>query len=135
MATAEGGEKGQQMPEASEKATQGAPAGERTFTRPQMNANIGDRLARERAKYADYSELKQKAEAFDQAEELSKSELQKATERVFRQAFVDNYLTTYTQWRSTATRRSTTWTMSSWRSACDSRTQGCLPHQPLRTWG
>lgn len=49
-----------------------------------MDAIIGDRLARERAKYADYSELKQKAEAYDQAEELSKSELQKATERAER---------------------------------------------------
>lgn len=67
------------MPEAIENATQGAPAGEKTFTQAQMDAIIGDRLARERAKYADYSELKQKAEAYDQAEELSK-----ATERAER---------------------------------------------------
>lgn len=72
------------MPEANENATQGAPAEEKTFTQAQMDAIIGDRLARERAKYADYSELKQKAEAYDQAEELSKSELQKATERAER---------------------------------------------------
>ena len=72
------------MPEAKENATQGAPAEEKTFTQAQMDAIIGDRLARERAKYADYPELKQKAEAYDQAEELSKSELQKATERAER---------------------------------------------------
>ncbi len=69
------------MPEAIENATQGAPAEEKTFTQAQMDAIIGDRLARERAKYADYSELKQKAEAYDQAEELSN---QKATERAER---------------------------------------------------
>lgn len=54
---------------------------ERTFTQSEMDAIIGERLARERAKYADYDTMKQKAEQFDAAEEASKSELQKATER------------------------------------------------------
>ena len=34
------------MPEANENATQGAPAEEKTFTQAQMDAIIGDRLAR-----------------------------------------------------------------------------------------
>lgn len=73
------------MPEentaAVENATQGAPAEpERTFTQAEMDAIIGDRLKRERAKYADYDELAQKAKAYDEAEEANKSELQKAVE-------------------------------------------------------
>ena len=54
---------------------------ERTFTQAEMDAIIGDRLARERAKFADYDSLKDKAAKFDKAEEASKSELQKATEK------------------------------------------------------
>jgi hypothetical protein len=75
------------MPESTENtmtvdnATQGAPAEpERTFTQAEMDAIIGDRLKRERAKYADYDELKTKATAYDEAAEASKSELQKAVE-------------------------------------------------------
>ena len=64
-----------------DNATQGATAEpERTFTQSEMDAIIGDRLKRERAKYADYDELKTKATAYDEAEEASKSELQKAVE-------------------------------------------------------
>ena len=77
------------MPENIETPTQGAPAAsaetekqpERTFTQAEMDAIIGDRLKRERGKYADYDELKAKAEKFDAAEEAGKSELQKAVER------------------------------------------------------
>lgn len=54
---------------------------ERTFTQAEMDAIIGDRLKRERAKYQDYDDLKAKATAFDEAAEASKSDLQKATER------------------------------------------------------
>ena len=60
-------------------ATQGA-AAEKTFTQAEMDAIIGDRLKRERAKYADYDEFKAKAAKYDEAEEASKSELQKAVE-------------------------------------------------------
>lgn len=64
-----------------ENATQGATAEpERTFTQSEMDAIIGERLKRDRAKYADYDELKAKAAKFDEAEEASKSELQKAVE-------------------------------------------------------
>lgn len=79
--------KGYLMPENTENqatvdnATQGAPAAsERTFTQAEMDAIISDRLKRERAKYADYNELQAKAAKFDEAEEASKSELQKAVE-------------------------------------------------------
>ena len=37
----------------------------RTFTQAEMNSIIADRLARERAKYADYDDLKAKADQFD----------------------------------------------------------------------
>lgn len=54
---------------------------ERTFTQAELDAIIGDRLAREREKYSDYESLKDKASKYDEAEEANKSELQKATER------------------------------------------------------
>ena len=38
---------------------------ERTFTQAEMNAIISDRLTRERSKYADYDDLKAKAQQFD----------------------------------------------------------------------
>ncbi len=53
----------------------------RTFTQDEVNAIVGRRVAETSAKYADYEELKTKAQAFDAAKEASKSELQKATER------------------------------------------------------
>lgn len=62
-----------------DNATQGAPA-EKTFTQSEMDAIIGERLGRLKAKYADYDELKTKAAAYDEAAEASKSELQKAVE-------------------------------------------------------
>lgn len=54
---------------------------EKTFTQEEMNRILGERLAREREKFADYEALKEKAEKFDKVEEESKSELQKATEK------------------------------------------------------
>ena len=61
--------------------TQEQDASERTFTQAEMNAIIADRLSRERAKYADYDALKEKADQFDAAQEAGKTELQKANER------------------------------------------------------
>lgn len=37
----------------------------RTFTQDEVNSIIADRLTRERAKYADYDDLKAKAQQFD----------------------------------------------------------------------
>lgn len=62
-----------------DNGTQAATA-EKTFTQSEMDAILGDRLKRERAKYADYGELKAKAEKYDAAEEANKSELEKAVE-------------------------------------------------------
>lgn len=63
-----------------DNGTQAATA-EKTFTQSEMDAIIGERLNRLKAKYADYEELSQKAKAYDDAAEASKSELQKAVER------------------------------------------------------
>lgn len=73
------------MSEANETPTQGATAEDgRRFSQDEVDAIVSDRLKRERAKsaerYADYDELKQKAAAFDEMQEASKSELQKAVE-------------------------------------------------------
>lgn len=54
---------------------------ERTFTQAEVDAIVGDRLKRDRQKYADYDALKEKAEKYDKLEEENKSELQKAVER------------------------------------------------------
>lgn len=54
----------------------------KTFTQEELDAILGERIARERAKYSDYNDLKEKAAKFDEYEEATKSDLQKATERV-----------------------------------------------------
>ena len=53
----------------------------KTFTQEEVDALIGERLYREKEKYADYDALKEKAAKLDQMEEATKSELQKAIER------------------------------------------------------
>ena len=50
---------------------------EKTFTQDEVNHIVAGRVK----KYADYDELKQKAEKYDQMEEANKTELQKATEK------------------------------------------------------
>jgi hypothetical protein len=56
-----------------------------TYTPPASQADldriIADRLSRERGKYADYEELKNKASKFDEVEAANQTELQKATAR------------------------------------------------------
>lgn len=54
---------------------------ERSFTQKELEAILGERLAREREKYADYEVLKEKASKYDETEEANKSELQKAQEK------------------------------------------------------
>ena len=54
---------------------------ERTFTQAELDQIVGERLARERTKYADYAVIKEKAARLDSLEEAQKSELEKATER------------------------------------------------------
>ena len=75
--------------------TNTAPAGETTETQPQpepkafvppatqedLDRIVSQRIARVKAGFADYDELKAKAEQFTQLENANKTELQKATER------------------------------------------------------
>ena len=56
-------------------------AQDRTFTQTELDNIINERLQRERSKYADYNSLKEKAAAYDQHVEASKSELQKAQDK------------------------------------------------------
>jgi len=48
----------------------------------ELNATLSDRLARERAKFADYNDLKAKAQQFDDLQQASKSEAQKTADRI-----------------------------------------------------
>ena len=54
---------------------------EKTFTQAELNAIVQKRVGEVTSKYANYEELKEKAQRFDQIEEDSKSELQKANEK------------------------------------------------------
>jgi hypothetical protein len=80
-----GGQGGQQGSGPAGQQGQGGDGGASPFTPPKDQAEldklIGDRLARERAKYADYDEAKRKAAEYDKATEAQKTELQKATDR------------------------------------------------------
>jgi len=74
------------MAEKTENPNDGKPAGEqgggdRTFTQAEVDALIKERLGRTKAQYADYDDLKAKAQAWAEYEEKQKSELQKANER------------------------------------------------------
>lgn len=53
----------------------------RTFTQAEVDSIVGERLARERAKYPDYEELKNKAAEYDKQQDENKSELQKAQDQ------------------------------------------------------
>ena len=50
-------------------------------TQADFDKAIGDRVARERGKYSDYSDLKKKAGEFDKLAEANKSDIDKATDR------------------------------------------------------
>lgn len=58
-----------------------APEG-KTFTQDDVDRIVKDRLAKEKARTADYDELRAKAAKLDEQEAASKSELEKATERL-----------------------------------------------------
>lgn len=67
--------------ETVKQETTAEPITERTFTQSELNAIIEGRLKKEREKFADYEAIKDKAARFDEIEEASKTELQKATEK------------------------------------------------------
>lgn len=54
---------------------------QKTFTQEEVDAIINGRFGRMMEKYKDYDALKAKADKFDEIEEASKTELQKATEK------------------------------------------------------
>ena len=54
--------------------------GVRTFTQAELDRLVGDRVARERAKYSDYDDLKAAQAKLQQIEDAQKSELQRAQE-------------------------------------------------------
>ena len=68
--------------ETREAETPAASGFEPITSQEQLDKLITARLAREKAKYADYEDLKAKAAQFDQIEEANKTELQKAQERL-----------------------------------------------------
>lgn len=71
-------------PTTPEQGGTGTPA--TTFTPPVSQADldkiIGERVARERAKYADYADMKAKAARLDAAEAASKTEAQRLAEQI-----------------------------------------------------
>ena len=50
----------------------------KTFTQEEVDKIIGERLAREKSRYADYDDIKAKAAKYDKQEEANMSELEKA---------------------------------------------------------
>lgn len=54
---------------------------EKTFTQEEVNKMISERVSREKAKFADYEQLKEKAGKYDQTVESGKSDLEKAIAR------------------------------------------------------
>lgn len=57
-----------------------AEAPEKSFTQADLDRVVADRLKREREKFGDYDDLKEKAEKYDAAEEAAKTEAQRAAE-------------------------------------------------------
>lgn len=56
-------------------------ADDKTFTQEEVDSIVEGRLARERQKYADYEDLREKASKYDEYQEQSKTELQKEKEK------------------------------------------------------
>lgn len=67
--------------ETNEQGTDGASAFQAIESQDALDKIVQTRIARERAKFADYDDLKAKAEQFSQFEEQQKSEAQKAQDR------------------------------------------------------
>lgn len=53
----------------------------KSYSQEDINKMVQARVAREKEKYKDYDELKEKAAKYDEQAEASKTELQKATEK------------------------------------------------------
>lgn len=59
----------------------GASGAERTFTQADVDRIVQERLARQKAQFAGYDELKQKAEQFDELQQQQMTELERANQR------------------------------------------------------
>ena len=56
-------------------------ADDKIFTQAEVDSIVEGRLARERQKYSDYEDLREKASKYDEYQEQSKTELQKEKEK------------------------------------------------------
>lgn len=65
------------MPENTEAQNEGQ---DRTFTQAELDAIVGDRLKRERAKYADYVDLKAKVEEYEASKQTYEDAVKRASE-------------------------------------------------------
>lgn len=73
---------GEQQPGATDAtAAETAGGGAQVFTQEQVNAIISDRLARQKAQFGDYEDLRAKAEKLAEIEAAQLSELEKAQQR------------------------------------------------------
>jgi len=71
------GTEGKEGTEGTEgKATEGT-----TFTQADLDRIVQERLARQKAQFKDYEELKERASKYDEIEAANKTELEKANER------------------------------------------------------
>lgn len=70
------------MEETTVKAPEAETQENKTFTQEEVNSIVQERLFKERKKYEGFDEIKAKADKFDEMEEASKTELQRANDRV-----------------------------------------------------
>ena len=70
------------MEDINENGTAGAGTEEKKFTQADVDAIIEGRLAREKQKYADYEDLKEKAGKYEVLKNSSKTEAEKTAEQI-----------------------------------------------------
>ena len=70
------------MADINENGTAGAGTEEKKFTQADVDAIIEGRLAREKQKYADYEDLKEKAGKYEVLKNSSKTEAEKTAEQI-----------------------------------------------------
>lgn len=82
-----GGDAGQQQSQTqTEPKVEQRPGGEtKTFAQADVDRIVADRLARERARFADYDELRRKAGQLDELADKQKTDLERAVERARRE--------------------------------------------------
>src|SRR5690348_5375333 len=68
-----------QQPEGAQPAEQ-QPTQPQTFNQEQVNALLAEQKRKERERFADYDSLREKAQKFDEVEQASKSEQERAAD-------------------------------------------------------